>query len=51
MEQSFKKYCFTNSFDGTDNDIVWEIVYFGNFSMKINTEELDSKWKVVWGIA
>lgn len=43
MEQSSRKYCFTNALDGRDNDIVWDIVYTGNFSLKIDVEELDAE--------
>lgn len=31
MEQSFKKYCFTDVLDDTDHDIVWKNVCTGNF--------------------
>lgn len=41
IKRYFKKYWFTNTLDGAESDTVWEIVYTGNLSLKIDTEDLD----------
>lgn len=38
-----KKYCSTNTPDGTENAIVWKIEFTVNLSLKIDSEELDSR--------
>lgn len=38
MEQSFKKYCFTDALDDTDHDSVWKNVCTGNFHWKFILE-------------